>query len=188
MPAPIEVERHANSLWRPGSRAFLKDQRAAEVGDILTVVIEIDDSATISNTTRRTRDNEENASLTNFLGFESHLSDLFPDEVDPTSLVDMDYAGANSDVTVLEESFSLMKSALDGLSDLRGQIGANSKVLLKTHESHSDFLTFAENTASGIEDVDVAQATTEMSFAQVQLQGSYLALSRVSNLNLLQYL
>jgi len=100
----------------------------------------------------------------------------------------MDYAGANSDVTVLEESFSLMKSALDGLSDLRGQIGANSKVLLKTHESHSDFLTFAENTASGIEDVDVAQATTEMSFAQVQLQGSYLALSRVSNLNLLQYL
>jgi len=90
MPAPIEVERHANSLWRPGSRAFLKDQRAAQVGDILTVVIEIDDNASISNTTQRSRDNEENASLTNFLGFEAHLDDLLPDEVDPTSLVDMD--------------------------------------------------------------------------------------------------
>jgi len=100
----------------------------------------------------------------------------------------MSYAGANSDITVLEESFSLMKSALDGLSDLRGQIGANSKILLKTKEAHEDFLTFAENTASEIEDVDIAQATTEMSFAEVQLQGSYLALSRVSNLNLLQYL
>ena len=104
------------------------------------------------------------------------------------SLAYMDYAGANSDIPVLEESFRLMKSALDGLSDLRGQIGANSKVLLQTREAHDDFLTFAENTASQIEDVDIALATTEMSFAEVQLQGSYLALSRMSNLNLLQYL
>jgi flagellar L-ring protein precursor FlgH len=71
MPRPQTVERHPNSLWRPGSRAFFKDQRASQVGDILTVVIDIDDNATISNTTQRTRDNSEDASAGNFLGFES---------------------------------------------------------------------------------------------------------------------
>ncbi len=67
MPAPVEVERSPSSLWRPGSRAFLKDQRAAEVGDILTVIIEINDSAAISNQTNRSRTNAEDASATSFL-------------------------------------------------------------------------------------------------------------------------
>lgn len=90
MPAPEMTERTANSLWRPGSRAFLKDQRASQVGDILTVVIQIEDDATISNTTTRSRINAENASASSLLGYEASLGQILPDAVDPTSLIDLD--------------------------------------------------------------------------------------------------
>ncbi|MEM7169530.1 MAG: flagellin [Pseudomonadota bacterium] len=100
----------------------------------------------------------------------------------------MEYAGANSDKVVLEEAYDLLKSAIDGLSDLRGEIGSSAGVLEQQKTSHEDFQTFAENLVSNIEDVDIAQATTELSFNELQLQGSYAALARIRSLNLLQYL
>jgi flagellar L-ring protein FlgH len=55
MPAAQPVSYHGNSLWRTGSRAFFKDQRAQQIGDILTVKVKITDRANIDNTTTRSR-------------------------------------------------------------------------------------------------------------------------------------
>ena len=44
------------SLWSDSKAALFKDSRALKVGDILTVTINIDDSATFDNTTDRSRD------------------------------------------------------------------------------------------------------------------------------------
>jgi flagellar L-ring protein precursor FlgH len=90
MPAPIQDTRQPNSLWRQGSRAFFKDQRASRVGDILTVVIEIDDEASLNNTTSRTRSADESAGLDNLLGYESYLNNLFDDGAIPSELVNAD--------------------------------------------------------------------------------------------------
>ncbi|MEM8800094.1 MAG: flagellar basal body L-ring protein FlgH [Pseudomonadota bacterium] len=96
--APIIAARRAvanegqgtTSLYRTGARAFFKDQRAANVGDILTVNIDISDRAQVGNTTTRTRDSSENAGLSNFLGFEGSLGSFLPDAVNPGALVDYD--------------------------------------------------------------------------------------------------
>ncbi len=73
MPQPIKVAYAANSLWRPGARAFFRDQRAAVIGDILTVRIDITDEASIENTTTRRRDNSEDADISALLGLEEKL-------------------------------------------------------------------------------------------------------------------
>jgi len=68
MPTPQPASYSPNSLWRNGSRAFFKDQRAQQVGDILTVAVKITDNASIANETQRSRDNSENAQIDSFFG------------------------------------------------------------------------------------------------------------------------
>jgi flagellar L-ring protein precursor FlgH len=66
MPQPASY--NPNSLWRNGSRAFFKDQRAHQVGDILTVKVKITDKATVENETSRSRKNSEDSGVDNFFG------------------------------------------------------------------------------------------------------------------------
>src|SRR6202790_390878 len=68
MPKPETASYNANSLWRNGSRAFFKDQRASRIGDILTVTVNITDKANIANETQRSRSNKEDSGITDFLG------------------------------------------------------------------------------------------------------------------------
>ena len=84
----------ANSLWRNGARAFFRDQRAAKVGDILTVQIDIDDRAKVSNQTSTARNAKVNVGVPNFLGLESSVSKFLPSAFDPAKAV-----GVNSDLS-----------------------------------------------------------------------------------------
>jgi len=68
MPTPQPVTYNPNSLWRNGSRAFFKDQRAHQVGDIMTVKVRITDTANVQNETQRSRVNNENSGITDFIG------------------------------------------------------------------------------------------------------------------------
>lgn len=96
MPRPSARPAYSNSLWRPGSRAFLKDQRADEVGDIVTVVIEIEDSARLSNRSTRSRNNTEDADIPALGGLETQLSKLLPKAVNPANLIEFGSSTSNS--------------------------------------------------------------------------------------------
>jgi flagellar L-ring protein precursor FlgH len=68
MPKPEVASYSPNSLWRNGSRAFFKDQRAARVGDLLTVTVNITDKANIANETQRSRTAKDDSGITDFVG------------------------------------------------------------------------------------------------------------------------
>ncbi|WP_020188060.1 flagellar basal body L-ring protein FlgH [Methylopila sp. 73B] len=87
MPEPMPVSYQPNSLWRSGARGFFKDPRARQVGDLLTVKVDITDSAKLENTTKRSRTNTEAANLDNVLGYEGYLKKILPGGVDPSNAV-----------------------------------------------------------------------------------------------------
>lgn len=114
MPEPITTARLANSLWRPGSRAFLKDLRASEVGDIVTVVISIDEDATLANTTSRSRTTNEDVAAPAILGYEGALNQVLPEAVNPANLLDFNGATTNTGTGTIEreEQINLQVAAI----------------------------------------------------------------------------
>lgn len=96
MPPQDALNTESNSLWQASRQTFFKDQRAHKVGDILTVMIDINDTADLKNKTERTREGEETQSLPNLLGLESKLGKILPDAVSPSSLVGMDSSSTST--------------------------------------------------------------------------------------------
>lgn len=82
-PAYADVEDQAlrpdrASLWSNRRGSLLGDRRAGRSGDILTVVIEIDDSAAISNSTARSRNGAESAQIPSLFGLEGIANGILP--------------------------------------------------------------------------------------------------------------
>lgn len=68
-----------SSLWSSERGALFGDRRAGQRGDILTVVIEIDDSARISNETERSRASGEEMQIPSLLGLPQRLDERLPE-------------------------------------------------------------------------------------------------------------
>lgn len=118
VPAPVLQRAEAASLWQSGSSSFFSDQRAETVGDILTIDIQIDDQAQLSNATARNRQGGSTLGAPKLFGYGSQIHRILPgvDEGDvPTdNLVDVtSSAGASGSGTIdRAESISLKVAAL----------------------------------------------------------------------------
>lgn len=67
-----------SSLWSGGRQSLLGDRRAIKKGDILTVVIEIDEKAEISNDTARSRTGSESLGIPHLFGLPQRASEHLP--------------------------------------------------------------------------------------------------------------
>lgn len=97
--AAVNDEQHvrtANSLWKPGSKAFFRDQRARSVGDILKVTVEISDGAKFENKSETSRNDSAKTGIPNVLGFEGKLGRIFPSGVSAANLIDLNSTDNNN--------------------------------------------------------------------------------------------
>lgn len=89
------------SLWSGGRQSLLGDRRALTKGDILTVVIEIDEKAEISNDTARSRSGSESLAVPSLLGLPQRIDEKLPEGAtmgDAVSLNSSASSGGNGSV------------------------------------------------------------------------------------------
>ena len=96
MPAHKAEVYQANSLWRQGARAFFRDQRARDIGDVLTVNVTIADEASLENESSRSRNNREDVGIDGLFGIENQFGRFFSGNPAAGSIVDMDSSVSNT--------------------------------------------------------------------------------------------
>ncbi|MBJ3763181.1 flagellar basal body L-ring protein FlgH [Maribius pontilimi] len=81
LPRFVEPERPIDqaSLWTGARGSLLGNRRAATRGDILTVVIEIDDRAEFSNTSERSRSGSESMGIPSLFGIPQRVNESLPE-------------------------------------------------------------------------------------------------------------
>ncbi len=89
MPEPIADTYQPNSLYRTSAKGFFKDERAHRIGDILTVMVTIQDSAKINNQTQRSRNSTNTAGMGGIFGAAfTNVMDNTELTVDPQAAID----------------------------------------------------------------------------------------------------
>lgn len=98
VPPPVTPRRaySQGSLWNSGPTSLFGDRRARNLGDIMTIVIEIDDKAQISNQSGRARSGSETMSIGALLGLpESAIQDgVFPEGTTLNPAADFSSSGS----------------------------------------------------------------------------------------------
>lgn len=81
LPLHTQPQRNVDrsSLWSGGQHSLLGDQRAIKKGDIMTVVIELDEKAEISNDTERSRSGSESMGIVGLFGLPQRAAERLPD-------------------------------------------------------------------------------------------------------------
>ena len=102
-----------SSLWSGGRESLLGDRRAMQKGDILTVVIEIDEEAEISNDTTRSRSGSESLGVPHLLGLPQRLNENLPQGASMADAVELtsDSESSGSGSVKREEKLTLRVAA-----------------------------------------------------------------------------
>lgn len=98
LPMTTQRERPIDSAstWSRSRQSLLGDRRAVNRGDILTVVIEIDDKAEISNGTARSRNASESLAVPQLLGLPQRINEKLPDGASMDNAVSLDSGTSSS--------------------------------------------------------------------------------------------
>jgi flagellar L-ring protein precursor FlgH len=168
MPAAHSEAKQANSLWMSGRKGFFKDQRATAIGDILTVLVDIEDEATLENKTTKSRAATEELGVPNLLGFEQSVGRVLPDGYNPATAVGVDSATNNTGNGKIEreEEVDLKVAAVITQILPNGNMVIHGKQQVRVNNERRDL------EVSGVirpEDIDVTNSVTYEKIAEARI-------------------
>ncbi|WDI31544.1 flagellar basal body L-ring protein FlgH [Hyphococcus flavus] len=107
------------SLWHSGPTSLFGDRRARKSGDIVTVVIEIDEEAEMKNRTDRSRSSSDGLSVPALLGVPSLAQDVLPGGAGLDPAIDASSNNASSgDGTIKREERITLRIAATVIGEL----------------------------------------------------------------------
>jgi len=168
MPPQLVATHTPSSLWRQGSRAFFKDQRAQQVGDILTVKVNLKDSAKIDNETQRSRSNSETLSTPNFLGLETVVPKVLPGNASVAPLVQTNSATANQGRGSVDRSETLATN----IAAVVTQLLPNGNLVIEGRQEVRVNFEVRELIVGGIvrpEDIEADNTVTSTKIAEARI-------------------
>src|SRR5579859_5259028 len=88
----------------------------------------------------------------------------------------------------LQAALTTTNKAVSDLGNLQESISNTSNTLSNAQQTQTSFVTYLQNSLSGVKDVDTAQAAAQVQQFQTQLQASFLAVSTLTKLSLASFL
>ncbi len=166
MPQPMVATYSPNSLWRSGSRAFFNDQRAARVGDLVTVRVNITDSAQIANQTERRRAGSEELGGAGVIG--AQLGVVLPEGATAETIADFDTQSSSSGQGSVNRSETLTTTVAAVVT----QILPNGNMVIEGRQEVRVNFEVRELIVAGVirpEDIDASNTIDSSKIAEARI-------------------
>lgn len=183
MPSPQIPPATADSLWRPGSRAFFKDQRAANVGDIVTVLVNIADTASFDNASSANRSTTEAMGVPNLFGLETYVPTFLHGAL-ANSLISVNSNGTNTGTGAIKR----VETVTVRLAGVVTQVMANGNLVVAAHQQVRVNSELRDMTVSGvIRPQDIASDNTVQHDRMAEARISYGGRGQLTNVQTPRY-
>lgn len=166
MPQPVVATYSPNSLWRSGARSFFNDQRASRVGDLVTVRVDITDSAQIANQTSRSRTANEELGGSGMIG--TQLSSILPEGAAPSAIADFDTNSSSGGQGSVNRSESLTTTVAAVVT----QILPNGNMVIEGRQEVRVNFEVRELIVAGVvrpEDIDASNTIDSSKIAEARI-------------------
>jgi len=128
------------SLWTSSPKSLFGDRRASQTGDILTVLVEIDDEAELENSVTEDRATTENLGINAFFGIPQLLNKGLPDGASLSPAVDLTRTrNLNGDSTIRRGekiTLRLAVQVIDVLPNGYLQLAGQQKIMVNNEVRH----------------------------------------------------
>jgi flagellar hook-associated protein 3 FlgL len=94
----------------------------------------------------------------------------------------------STDRSAVSQAHALVAEALDDLGALRGKVGLRENEADQAVAGAEEALTFLQSSFSDLTEVDMAELMSRISQQQLQIEASFMVLSRIGDITLLNYL